>query len=173
MLWSDHGWQLGEKEHWRKFALWEEATRPPFLVVAPGVTKPGTRCEAPVDYMSIYPTVVDLAGLPIPSHVEGPSLRPLLENPDAPWSQVSVCTHGRGNHGVRDRDWRYIRYADGSEELYDHRNDPFEWTNLAADPKFVGIKKELAARLPKTEAPDAPRIGGGKGGKGKNKAAEE
>jgi arylsulfatase A-like enzyme len=167
VLWSDHGWHLGEKEHWRKFALWEEATRPPFLIVAPGVTKPGARCEAPVDYMSIYPTIADLAGLPIPKHVEGPSLRPLLEDPAAPWSHVSVCTHGRGNHGVRDRDWRYIRYRDGSEELYDHRNDPYEWTNLAGDPKHADVKKQLAARLPATEAPDAPRASEGKGGGGK------
>ncbi len=122
-------------------------------LAARGTLFANAQCEAPVDYLSVYPTVADLAGLPIPKHVEGPSLRPLLENPDAPWNHVGICTHGRGNHGVRDRHWRYIRYADGSEELYDHRADPYEWANLAADPKHADVKKRLADRLPRTEAP--------------------
>ncbi len=156
VLWSDHGWHLGEKEHWRKFALWEEATRAPLAFIAPGVTKAGSRCDAPVDFMSIYPTLVDLMGLDIPEHVEGPSLRPLLGDPKAAWNQVGITTHGRGNHGVRDSQWRYIRYSDGSEELYNHREDPYEWTNLAADPQFAAIKQRLAARLPDKEADNAP-----------------
>lgn len=158
VLWSDHGWHLGEKQHWRKFALWERATKAPMMVVAPGLTKPGARCEAPVDFMSIYPTVADLAGLPIPPHVEGPSLRPLLADPDADWPHLSLCTHIRGNHAVRDRHWRYIRYADGSEELYDHRTDPNEWANLASDPKFNDVKARLAAPMPADEAPDTAGV---------------
>jgi arylsulfatase A-like enzyme len=156
VLWSDHGWHLGEKQHWRKFALWDEATRAPLAFIAPGVTRPQVRCDVGVDYMSIYPTLVDLAGLPIPDHVQGPSLRPLLEDPDADWDHLAVTTHGRGNHGVRDRHWRYIRYEDGSEELYDHRDDPNEWTNLADKPDYVEVKNRLAEALPASEAENAP-----------------
>ncbi len=156
VLWSDHGWHLGEKQHWRKFALWDEATRAPLAFIAPGVTRPNVRCDVGVDFMSIYPTLVDLAGLPIPDHVQGPSLRPLLEDPNATWEQLAVTTHGRGNHGVRDRHWRYIRYADGSEELYDHRKDPNEWTNLADKPDYTEIKERLAKACPASEAENAP-----------------
>jgi arylsulfatase A-like enzyme len=157
ILWGDHGWHLGEKQHWRKFSLWEEATRSPLLIVAPGVTKPGGVCKRPVDFLNIYPTIVDLCGVPILDHVEGVSMRPLLENPGAEWDHVALTTHGRKNHAVRSESWRYIRYADGSEELYDHRSDPMEWTNLAADSQHSAIKKELAAHLPKEDAPDAPQ----------------
>jgi arylsulfatase A-like enzyme len=157
VLWSDHGWHLGEKQHWRKFALWEDATRAPLAFIAPGVTKPNTRCDAGVDFMSIYPTLVDLIGLPIPDHVQGSSLRPLLENPQAKWAGVGLTTHGRGNHAACDGDWRYIRYADGSEELYDHRNDPHEWTNLARLPEHASVRRRLAAWCPAEEAADAPQ----------------
>lgn len=156
VLWSDHGWHLGEKQHWRKFALWEEAARAPLAFIAPGVTKPNARCDAAVDFMSIYPTVADLIGLPIPKHVQGPSLLPLLANPQTPWDRVGLTTHGRGNHAIRDLDWRYIRYADGSEELYDHRNDPYEWTNLAGRPEHADVQQRLAAKVPSEEAADAP-----------------
>ena len=155
VLWSDHGWHLGQKQHWRKFALWEEATRAPLAFIAPGVAKPGTRCGAAVDFMSIYPTLADLLGLPIPRHVQGTSLRPLLEDPQTPQDGVGITTHGRGNHAVRDANWRYIRYADGSEELYDHRNDPHEWTNLAGRPEYADVKRRLAAHLPEEEAAEA------------------
>jgi arylsulfatase A-like enzyme len=175
VFWGDHGWHLGEKEHWRKFALWEEATRAPLIVVAPGVTKPGGVCQKAVDFMNIYPTLADLCGAPIPEHVEGVTMRPLLENPNAEWRHVAVTTHGRGNHAVRTEHWRYIRYTDGSEELYDHRHDPQEWTNLADDAKHSDIKKELSAYLPKTDAPDAPSNQGEKknAGQGKKKAKRQ
>jgi len=152
VLWGDHGWHLGEKEHWRKFALWEEATRAPMIWVAPGVAKAGVLCHRPVDFMSIYPTLCDLAGLGTPDHVEGKSLRPLLARPDAPWDGVALTTHGYMNHAVRDERWRYIRYADGSEELYDHQGDPYEWTNLASDVACADVKKKLAAHLPQKNA---------------------
>lgn len=157
VLWGDHGWHLGEKHHWRKFALWEEATRTPLILVAPGVTKAGSVCERPMDFMHIYPTVAELCGLPVGSHLEGVSFVPLLKDPKAPWERPAVMTHGRNNHAVRSERWRYIRYADGSEELYDHQSDPMEWKNLATDPKHTKIKAELAAWLPKTNAPDAPQ----------------
>src|SRR5262245_49322615 len=158
ILWSDHGWHLGEKEHWRKFALWEEATRAPFLIVAPGVTKSGGVCQRTVDYMSIYPTVCDLAGISIPKHVEGQSLRPLLENPTAKWDRPAQTTHGYMNHAVRTEEWRYIRYADGSEELYNEKADPHEWKNLSADSNFAAVKQELAKWLPANNAPTAAEV---------------
>mgnify|MGYP001324038922 CR=1 FL=1 len=157
VLWSDHGWHLGEKQHWRKFTLWEESARAPLIVVAPGIARSGGRCAAPVDFMSVYPTVCDLLRLPIPPHVQGRSLLPLLRDPASPWPGVGLTTHGRGNHGVRDRDWRYIRYEDGSEELYDHRTDPNEWTNLAARTESAAVIARLKAFLPAAEAEEAPR----------------
>jgi len=156
LLWGDHGWHFGEKHHWRKFALWEEATRAPMIWVAPGVTKPGTLCDQPVDFLSIYPTLCDLAGIPLPKHVEGQSIRTLLTNPKTSWAGAAVCTHGYMNHAVRTDRWRYIRYADGSEELYDHATDPYEWVNLAAQPERETVKAALAKWLPQKNAP-APR----------------
>jgi arylsulfatase A-like enzyme len=147
-FWGDHGWHLGEKEHWRKFALWEEATRAPFIWVVPGLTKPGGRCERTVDFMSIYPTLCDLAGVPKPSHVDGPSIRALLADPSAAWTKPAMTTFGENNHALRTERWRYIRYADGGEELYDHDADPYEWNNLAAAAEHAEAKKELAKLLP-------------------------
>ena len=151
-FWSDHGWHLGEKEHWRKFALWEEATRSPMFFIVPGM-KPG-KCDRTVDYMSLYPTLCDLCGLPIPKHVQGPSFKSLLSDPVAKWETPAITTHGRNNHGVRTERWRYIRYANGDEELYDHDADPHEWTNLAKDEKHAATKKELAKWLPKENKAD-------------------
>ena len=146
-LWSDHGWHLGEKQHWRKFALWEEATRAPLIWIVPGLTKPGV-CHRTVDYMHIYPTLCDLTGLPTPKHVEGPSIRGLLTQPDAAWERPAVMTWLYRNHAVRTEDWRYIRYANGDEELYHNSVDPLEWTNLAKKPEYADQKAALAKWLP-------------------------
>jgi len=154
VLWSDHGWHLGEKLHWRKFALWEEATHNVLMMVAPGVTKAGGRCESTVSLMDIYPTLIDLCGLSPKPELEGNSLLPLLKDPAAKWDKPALTTHGRENHTVRSKDWRYIRYADGSEELYDRNNDEMEWNNLTAKQEYAGIKKELAKWLPEVNAPD-------------------
>lgn len=153
-LWGDHGWHLGEKHHWRKFALWEEATKAPFMWVVPGVTKPNTICERTVDFMSIFPTLTDLCGIPTPAHNEGVSIRRLLADPKASWDLPALTTYRFNNHTVRSEGWRYIRYANGDEELYDETRDPNEWTNLAAKPEFAARKAELAKSLPKTNAPD-------------------
>lgn len=157
VLWGDHGWHLGEKQHWRKFALWEEATRAPLIWVVPGLTEPGGVCVRTVDFMTIYPTLTDLAGIPTPPHVEGRSIRALLENPDAAWDAPAVTTYGQGNHAVRTEGWRYIRYANGDEELYDETADPYEWTNLAGDAAFADRKATLARWLPPTEKPGVGR----------------
>ena len=149
ILLTDHGYHLGEKKRWRKYSLWEESTRVPLIVVAPGVTRPGTRTDQVVSLMDVYPTLTELAGLPSPPHLEGTSLRPLLENPDnTPWDHAAITTYQRNNHAVRTDRYRYIRYADGTEELYDHTNDPYEWTNLAGDPSFSALKDNLARWLP-------------------------
>ncbi len=155
VLWSDHGWHLGEKLHWRKFALWEEATHNVMMFIAPGVTRPGGRCDAPVNLLDIYPTLIDLCGLKPREELEGVSLLPLLKDPTAKWDRPTLTTHGRKNHAIRARRWRYIRYSDGTEELYDRQNDEMEWTNLAKDPKYADVKKELARWMPKTDAPDS------------------
>lgn len=157
VFWGDHGWSFGEKNHWRKFALWEEPTRAPFIVVAPGLTKAGGVSTRPVDFMCIYPTLCELAGLPVPKHVEGTSIVPLLRDPKAAWNKPAITTHGFKNHAVRTEQWRYIRYADGGEELYDEKNDPYEWTNLAGKVEFAATKAELAKWLPAHDAPHKGR----------------
>jgi len=155
-FWSDHGWHLGEKHHWRKFALWEETTRAPHIWVVPGVTKPDSRCDRTVDYMSIYPTLMDLCGLPTPAHVQGKSLRPLLANPRLPWDQPAITTYRQNNHTVRSETWRYTHYSDGGEELYDQTKDPYEWTNLAKQPGVAdSTKKDLGKYLPTENKPPA------------------
>jgi arylsulfatase A-like enzyme len=155
VFWGDHGWHLGEKHHWRKFALWEEAVRAPLIWVAPGLTRPGTICQRPVDFMSIYPTLCDLAGVPIPRHVEGASIKSLLANPKAAWSTPTLCTFGYQNHTVRNEQWRYIRYANGGEELYDHSRDPYEWTNVVHQAEFAQVREDLAKSFPRKNAGEA------------------
>ncbi|MEM7812767.1 MAG: sulfatase [Planctomycetota bacterium] len=159
VLWGDHGWHLGEKQRWRKFTLWEEATRVPLIVSAPGVTPAGTLCDRPVDLMGLFPTLCDLSGVETPGHVEGDSWVPLLNDPNAAWDGVALTTDGRGRHAVRDGRWRLIRYQDGSQELYDHDADEYEWTNLADDPAHADVIAELACRLPDpaSEAPASAR----------------
>jgi hypothetical protein len=154
VLWGDHGWHLGEKEHWRKFALWEEATRVPYIWVVPSVTTPGGVCDRTVDLMSIYPTLCALCGLAPPMHVEGEDITPLLADPQSKWDRPAATTFRRNNHTVRTEKWRYIRYADGGEELYDHEHDQYEWTNLAGDERFTDVKDELKNLLPTTNKPE-------------------
>ncbi len=161
VLWSDHGWHLGEKLHWRKFTLWEEATRNVLMVRAPGVTRPGARCDRPASLMDVFPTLTDLCGIPAKKECEGISLRPLLVNPNAKWDRPAVTTFGRNNHAVRSERWRYIRYSDGTEELYDRRRDPQEWKNLAADPKLAAVKTAHAQWIPTVNADELSNRGNG------------
>lgn len=156
VLWGDHGWHLGEKEHWRKSTLWEEATRAPMVWYAPGVTKPNTICNKPVDLMSIYPTLLELTEIDKPEHLEGRSIVPLLKNPTAMWDGVAVTTDDYMNHAVRTQRWRYIRYANGDRELYDHNNDEYEWTNLAEDPVYAPEIERLSAYFPKINVKNTP-----------------
>ena len=156
VLWGDHGWHLGEKLHWRKHALWEEATRTPMMIAAPGMVEPA-RCERTVSLIDIYPTLIDLCGLSKREGLEGTSLKPLLDKPDRPWDRPVLTTHDRGDHSIRSEQWRYTRYHDGSEELYDHTHDKMEWTNLAGQNQYADVIAAHAAWLPETDAPNAPR----------------
>ncbi len=155
VFWSDHGYHFGEKHHFAKDTLWERSTRVPLAVVAPGITRPRQRSRRPVSLLDLYPTLVDLCGLPPREDLEGVSLRPLLENPGIGWSRPAVITFGRGNHAVRSERYRYIRYATGGEELYDLAEDPDEWTNLASDPERSGLIAEHARWLPDVNVPRA------------------
>lgn len=160
ILWSDHGWQLGEKQHWRKFALWDNVVRSVLMIHVPKGTPglkhgstDGEQCHRPVSLQDIYPTLVDVCGLPTNDQIDGRSLTPLLSNPKAPWNHVALTTYDFGEFSVRSERYRYTRYIDGSEELYDHQNDTHEWHNLAQDPKFSRIKNELSAKIPSSPAP--------------------
>ncbi|MEM7391946.1 MAG: sulfatase, partial [Verrucomicrobiota bacterium] len=146
VFWSDHGWHLGEKNHWHKTTLWEEATRVPFIITAPGYS-PGV-CRRAVSLIELYPTLVDLCGLTVPKGLDGLSLKSLLNNPDGEWHRPAVTEFKKGNAAVRTDRYRYIRYRNGGEELYDHRNDPKERTNLATRSHHAEIKKKLAEHLP-------------------------
>ena len=115
----------------------------------------GKVCERPVELLSIYPTLLKLCDLPVRDDLDGVSLQPLLENPDAAWEHVALTTYQRNNHAVRSQHYRYIRYADGSEEFYDHRVDPHEWNNLASQPGIAPLLKQHADRLPQSNASEA------------------
>ena len=155
VLWSDHGWHLGEKGITGKNTLWERSTRVPLIFAGPGVAK-GARCARPVELLDLYPTLLDLCALPTRAGLEGHTLSPLLKDASASRRWPAITTHNHDNHSVRTEQWRYIRYADGSEELYDERADPNEWTNLARDLRHADTKRELANWLPKSSAPPVP-----------------
>ena len=142
VLCSDHGWHLGEKNHWRKWMPWEESTRSLLIVRAPKAAGNGGISERTVGLIDIYPTLADLCELEAPGNLQGESFQTLLENPESSWARPALTSTTAGNHTVRSDRWRYIRYKDGSEELYDHENDPHEWHNLAKDPNMSSIKKE-------------------------------
>lgn len=148
VLWSDHGFHLGEKMHWQKGSLWEEATNCLLLIRAPGVSsEEGAVSEQFASLLDIYPTLVELCGLPTPGHLDGKSLVPVLQDPNAALSDHAITAYD-GQIAVRTKDFRYIRYSDGEEELYDRKNDPHEWVNQSNNPEFKPIKERLNALLP-------------------------
>jgi choline-sulfatase len=161
VLWSDHGFHLGEKLRWAKRTLWEETTRVPMIFTGPMVSR-DARCAQPVGLIDVYPTLLDLCGLPAREDLEGMTLRPLLEDPAATWKRPAICTFGPNNHSLRDQRYRYTSYADGSQELYDHQSDPHEWQNLVGTGGKVSAEhgaviQRLSRWLPQTNA--APVIG--------------
>ena len=155
VLWSDHGWHLGEKGITGKNSLWERSTRVPLVFAGTGINK-GARCTQPAELLDLFPTLIDLCRLPARSDLEGHSLMPQLKDASTARKWPAITTHNAGNHSVRSEHWRFIRYADGTEELYDLRGDPNEWTNLAKLPQHASTLREHAAWLPKTSHPPVP-----------------
>lgn len=157
ILWSDHGYHVGEKNRFAKQALWDRANRIPFIVRLPDGL-PNTKCEAPVGLIDIYPTLVELCGLPVNASNEGRSLATLLDNPDATWNHAVVTTYGQNNHALQTRTHRFYQYEDGSQELYDHRSDRNEWHNLASEPEQQALIDALQEQLPSKNAEPSPLI---------------
>ncbi|MEM1295720.1 MAG: sulfatase [Verrucomicrobiota bacterium] len=159
VLWSDHGFHIGEKENWEKFALWDQSTRVPLFIHAPNLSQDGSKTRQPATLTDLYPTLCELAGLPIPAQCDGLSLVPQLNDPEAARGRLSLTSfqfgrEGEPSHAVSDSRYRYIAYPNGFEELYDLESDPHEFTNLAKLPEFAEVKARLAQGLPEESAPN-------------------
>jgi arylsulfatase A-like enzyme len=153
VLFSDHGFHLGEKQRWAKQSLWETSTHVPMIFSVPGGLK-GRMCARPVELIQVFPTLVELCGIKKRKGLEGVSIKALLDEPESEWTLPALTTFKQNNHAVRSERWRYIRYSDGSEELYDHSKDPNEWTNLAGRPEHAAVIREHARWLPKINVPN-------------------
>lgn len=144
---SDNGFHTGAKNHWVKSTLWDQADMIPMLIRLPDGK--AYRCPQTVSLIDIYPTLVDYCGLNGPDHpLDGRSMVPILKDPAAKWERNGYTIYGAGYSGVCDERYRYIRYPDGSEELYDHKNDPYEHKNIASQKGMEAVKKRLAATIP-------------------------
>lgn len=161
VLWGDHGYHIGDKDHFAKSALWEQSTRTPLIIYAPAQTAAGrpangSRCATPVSLVDLFPTLIDLCGLPERDDLDGRSLAPLVLNPNAEWPWPAIITHSPhwhgANHAVRSREFHYIHYRDGREELYEAAADRYQWQNLADDPRYAEAKRGLKDWLPKGDA---------------------
>jgi hypothetical protein len=161
VLWSDHGWHLGEKEHWQKFTAWRACSRVPLIIRAPkgttglpAGTAAGSICAQPVNLVDLFTTLTELCGLPTKPDIGSRSLVPLLRDPAADWPHVAI-THldHPQNYAISTQNWRYIHYRDGGEELYDIDQDPHEWTNLASLPEHAEKLAEIRKHAPKHVAP--------------------
>lgn len=146
VLWSDHGYHMGEKNTFQKHSLWERSSHVPLIFTGPGI-EAAQRCDRVVSLLDIYPTLVDMCGLPKNTKNQGHSLVPLMKAPDREWPYPTITGWKDDSYAIQNERYRYIRYGDGSEELYDHQNDLNEWTNLAAKPEMKKIKKDLRKNL--------------------------
>lgn len=169
VFWGDHGWCLGEHGQWQKTLLFEESARVPLIIAVPD-RKAGAVSPRTVELLDIYPTLADLCGLPIPPTVEGKSLRPLLDNPEAPWTKPALTQQTRNYQGrqvmgysIRTERWRYTEWDGGKlgAELYDHNADPKEYHNLAGDPAqaatIAGLRRQLPPPPARRSSPGAVR----------------
>jgi arylsulfatase A-like enzyme len=164
VIWSDHGWQLGEKSHWRKFALWENVIRtvmmirvPKGLAKMPNGSAQGIATTNLTSLLDIYPTLVDLCNLSERNDFDGVNLRSMLINPLDKVARPVISTYDYGSYSVRYENWHYIKYIDDSEELYKLDEDPEEWRNLASDEEFAAVKRQLAGFI--TASPiDLPEV---------------
>lgn len=150
VLWSDHGYHLGEKNTFQKHTLWERSALAPLIISLPPSMegeKFRGQTNRVVGLIDIYPTLLDLCGLPANDKVVGRSLKPLLLDRKADWNHPALTYRKDGGRSLRTQRYRYIEYRDGSKELYDHKNDPNEWRNLAPDPNFDAIVKDLSQKL--------------------------
>jgi arylsulfatase A-like enzyme len=159
VLWSDHGYHHGEKSNWGKHTLWERTSNVPFIWAGPGVAK-GAKTDATVSLIDMYPTFVEMCDLPQPHQkLEGKSLAATLAKPaSAKDRNVYLPYMAPGEYAIINRDWRYIRYGDNGEELYDLKSDPNEWTNLASNGKYAARKKQLQQSAPKKFAKPQPKM---------------
>ena len=155
VLWSDHGYHLGEKAISGKNTLWDRSTRVPLIFAGPGVSE-NSVVSSPAELLDIYPTLIDLCNLSPREGLEGHSLQPQLIDAATPREWPAITTHNHDNHGIRTENWRFIQYADGSQELYDMQNDPNEWTNLATDPAYADVIAQHMKWLPEINLKPAP-----------------
>jgi len=153
ILWSDHGNNYGRKLKRGKFTLWEASTRVPFVIWDPRNRSQTGVCSQPVSLVDIYPTVLEMIGAPPIEHLDGESLTPWMQQPNLPRETPAITMMGRGNYAIRDKQWRYIRYFDGGEELYHTRVDRDEIKNLVNNPKHAETLQRLRAFIPKHEEP--------------------
>jgi len=155
VVWGDHGWHLGDHGLWCKHTNFESAARAPMLVRVPGTSSAGAACHALTEFVDIYPSLCELAGLPVPAHVEGTSFAPLIRDPQRPWKQAAFSQYPRGSvmgYSMRTDRYRYTEWIrKGGEveavELYDHENDPAENLSLAPLPEHGDLVKRLGEQL--------------------------
>jgi len=153
VLWGDNGYHMGEKHHFGKQTLWEQSAHNLLMISVPGMERAGAACAAPVSLLDVYPTLQEVCGLPdVPQTFSGQSLTDLIRNPDGMRDRPVLTTCPYKCHSIRDQRWRYIQYADGTEELYDHEADPHEWHNLASDAQYQDVIDELKRWLPRDNA---------------------
>ncbi len=153
VLFSDHGYHLGSKAISGKNTLWHESTRVPFIFAGPGISEQGKVSNEAVELLDLYPTLVELAGLPAKEGLDGQSLTPLLKDVRQTRSRPAITTHGPDNHAIVTEQWRFIQYADGSQELYNLQEDPYEWVNLASNEAYAPIIRALQEHIPESSAP--------------------
>lgn len=175
VLWGDHGWQLGEHGLWHKHTNFEFAAHAPLLIALPKSSTAGKHCAAPVEFVDVYPTLADVCGLQVPQGLAGMSLKPYLDNPDAPMQKPAISIYPRSSkdHGgplmgysVRTEQWRctFWRKRNAAEigfiELYDEQNDPNETVNLATKPEHAALIESLKKHLPPVGSDFAPKKSG-------------
>ncbi|MBD3376298.1 sulfatase-like hydrolase/transferase [candidate division KSB1 bacterium] len=153
VFWSDHGYFIGEKGLWYKRKNFERSVRSPLIIAGPDIKARGQSCDQPVELLDLYPTLTDYAAADIPAHLEGKTLRPLLNDPDSSWNKpaISQVYHAQDAQGysIRTKRWRYTEWNGGEAgtELYDHDNDPHEVINLAGRTEYAATVKKLSALL--------------------------